>query len=279
MTPTNRCLDGETLAAWIDGGLSRSDAAMAEAHVSSCPRCQEIAGLIVKTTPPATVAAPWWRARAAWLVPATVGVAAVGLWIIAPTSPAPSPVSPPAPSDRQRVEGPAAIAPLESSRDAAVPAPPAVPPPGAAREPVPVPQQADQRKDLKRETKAADVQARANTGAAAAAPPAASATAAPTGASERFADQQGARQESAKAGAKAAVSPDGALQWRVTDRGALERSTDGGATWQAVNVGITATFTTIQAPEPRVALVTTTDGRVFRTTDGGATWRRLAPKL
>ena len=47
MTPTNRCLDGETLAAWVEGGLSRTDAAMAEAHVSSCPRCQEIAGLIV----------------------------------------------------------------------------------------------------------------------------------------------------------------------------------------------------------------------------------------
>ena len=62
MTPTNRCLDGETLAAWVDGGLSRNDAAMAEAHVSSCPRCQEIAGLIVKTMPAAiadaTVVAP-----------------------------------------------------------------------------------------------------------------------------------------------------------------------------------------------------------------------------
>jgi photosystem II stability/assembly factor-like uncharacterized protein len=46
-----------------------------------------------------------------------------------------------------------------------------------------------------------------------------------------------------------------------------------------VTVGITATFTTVQAPEPRVALVTTTDGRVFRTSDGGATWQLVAPKL
>lgn len=256
VTPTNRCLDGETLAAWVDGGLSRSDAAMAEAHVSSCPRCQEIAGLIVKTTPVTAVAPPWWRARAAWLVPATVGVAAIGLWMIAPKSPAPL------------AKPPAAIAPLESSREAAVPAAPAVAPPVAAREPLPVPQQADQRKDLKRETQAADVQARANTGAAA--------PAAPPAASERLADQRGARQESAKAGAKAAVSPDGALHWRIADRGALERSTDGGATWQAVNVGITATFTAVQAPEPRVAIVTTADGRQFRTTDGGASWQPVA---
>lgn len=279
MTPTNRCLDGETLAAWVDGGLSRSDAAMAEAHVSSCPRCQEIAGLIVKTTPPPAAEAPWWRARAAWLVPAAASVVAVGLWIIAPISPAPSPSPPPAPSERQRVEGPAGSAPVESAGDAAAPAAPAVPPPVAARERVPVPQQADQRQDLKREAKAADVQTRANTGAAAAAPPAASAAAAAerAAASGRVADEQGARQESAKAGAKAAVSPDGDLHWRITDRGTLERSTDRGATWQAVDVGITATFTAIQAPEPRVALVTTADGRVYRTTDGGATWRMQDP--
>jgi hypothetical protein len=268
VTPTKRCLDGETLAAWVDGGLSRSDATMAEAHVSSCPRCQEIAGLIVKTTPPTTVAPPWWRARAAWLVPATVGVTAVGLWIVAPTSPAPSP------------RPPAAIAPLEPMRDAAVPAAPAVAPPVAERQPVPVPQQADQRKDLKREKKSDDVQARATTAAnAAAAPAEPPAAPPPAAASERLAARQGAREESAKAGAKAAVSPDGALHWRITDRGAVERSTDRGATWEAVNVGIAATFSTVQAPEPRVALVTTTDGRVFRTSDGGATWQLVAPKL
>jgi hypothetical protein len=281
VTPTNSCLDGETLAAWVDGGLSRSDAAMAEAHVSSCPRCQEITGLVVKTTPMTPVAVPWWRARAAWLVPATVGVAAVGLWIIAPTSPAPSPVRPPAPSERQRVEGPATIAPLESARDAAVPAAPPVAPPAAA--PEPVPQQAGRRQDLKREKEAADrVQARANTAATAPAPPAAVAApteaAPPAAASARPAAEQGARQESAKGGAKDAVSPDGALHWRITDRGALERSTDRGTTWQAVNVGITATFTTVQAPQARTAIVTTTDGRQFRTTDGGATWS-LVPKM
>ena len=75
------------------------------------------------------------------------------------------------------------------------------------------------------------------------------------------------------------TSPDGSIRWRITDRGTLERSTDGGAAWQAVNVGVTATFTTVQAPEPRTAVVTTTDGRVFRTTDGGTTWQLVAPKL
>jgi hypothetical protein len=255
VTPTNRCLDGETLAAWVDGGLSRNDAAMAEAHVSSCPRCQEIAGLIVKTTPVAVVDVPWWRRRAAWLVPVTAGVAAAGLLMIAPTNPAPSPA--PAP----------AAATLEPAGNAATPAaPPTAPrvaPPAEtkAKETTPAETRKERPRDQRANTKVA--------AAPAAAPSAA--TAPPAAAAGRLAGEQPVRQSSAVA-SKQAVSPDGALRWRITERGALERSTDGGTTWQAVNVGVTATFTTIQAPEPRTALVRTTDGRAFRTSDGGATW-------
>jgi hypothetical protein len=247
VTPTNRCLDGETLAAWVDGGLSRNDAAMAEAHVSSCPRCQEIAGLIVKTTPVTVVDAPWWRRRAAWLVPVTAGVAAAGLLMIAPTNPAPSPA--PAP----------AAATLESARHAA---PPAAPPAAPAVAPPAETKPAETKKERQRDE-------RANTEVAAA--PAAAAP--PAAAAGRLADEQSARQTFAKTAAKQAVSPDGVLHWRITDRGALERSTDGGTTWHAVKIGVTATFTTVQAPEPRTALVTTTDGRRFRTTDAGTTWQ------
>lgn len=267
MTPTNSCLDGETLAAWVDGGLSRHDAAMAEAHVSSCPRCQEIAGLIVKTTPAAVAGAPWWRRRAAWLVPVTAGVTAAGLLLIAPKNPSPSPA--PAP----------AAATLESARTAATPsAPPTMAPvaPPAEKKATET-HSAGTRKEEQRDERAnaaADAAAApAAQPSAATAPPAAAAAAAPPAAAEgRLRDEQPARQSFALAG-KRAVSPDGALQWRITDRGALERSTDGGTTWQAVNVGGTATFTTVQAPEPRTAIVTTSDDRQFRTTDAGATWQ------
>jgi len=112
--------------------------------------------------------------------------------------------------------------------------------------------------------------------APAAAPPAtaapARAAAAPPAAVSGQVAEQVAQKGFAAVAAKDAVSPDGALRWRITDRGALERSTDGGTTWQAVNVGTTATFTTVEAPERRTAIVTTTDGRRFRTTDAGATW-------
>ena len=263
MTPTNRCLDGETLAAWVDGGLSRNDAAMAETHVSSCPRCQEIAGLIVKTRPVTVVDAPWWRRRAAWLVPVTAGVAAAGLLMIAPTQPAPGPAPAPAAATATRESAPDAATP------AAPPAAPAVAPPAETKATETRP--AETKKERQR-----DERAKSGVAAAPAAAPSA-ATGPPAAAAGGLADEQSARQTLAKTAAKQAVSPDGALHWRITERGALERSTDGGTTWQAVNVGVTATFTTIQAPGSRTAVVTTADGRVFRTSDGGATWQLVPP--
>jgi len=268
VTPTNRCLDGETLAAWVDGGLSRTDAAMAEAHVSSCPRCQEITGLIVKTRPVTVVDAPWWRRRAAWLVPVTAGVAAAGLLMIAPTQPAPGPAPAPAAATR------------ESAPDAATPAAPPVAPLAETRAADKKPAEtrpAETKKERQRDERANTAVAGAAAPAPAAPPAAASAAGPPAAAAGRLADELSARQTLAKTAAKQAVSPDGALHWRITERGALERSTDAGTTWHAVNVGVTATFTTIQAPEPRTALVTTTDGRVFRTLDGGATWQLVPP--
>ena len=265
MTPTNACLDAETLAAWVDGGLSRNDAAMAEAHVSSCPRCQAIAGLIVKTAPVTPAGAPWWRARAPWLIPITAGVVAAGLLMIAPAdSPTPAALTP-GPAVATPTAGPPAAtakgragAERRASRGSAGPRCSGGCSPRLRRSRHPRSRRKERQRD-ERKNAAADTAV-----PAAPAPPAA--------VSGRVAAEQTARQEFAAAAAKDAVSPDGALRWRITDRGALERSTDGGTTWQAVNVGTTATFTTVEAPEPRTAIVTTTDGRRFRTTDAGATW-------
>ena len=103
-----------------------------------------------------------------------------------------------------------------------------------------------------------------------------------------------------------------APHWRVFASGTVERSTDGGATWSAVQIDPPAPITSGAAPTPtscwligrggvvlistngqpfvrvtpptagdlasiratsaRDATVTTTDGRSFRTTDGGVTW-------
>jgi hypothetical protein len=125
------------------------------------------------------------------------------------------------------------------------------------------------------------------------------------------------------------VSPDPASRWRVVPSGAgspgsrgspgspgtiVQRSTDGGSTWQTQETGVAATLTAGASPTPsvcwlvgpagtvllstdgrswqrlafpeaanlasvtatdaRTATVTATDGRKFSTTDGGLTWAR-----
>jgi photosystem II stability/assembly factor-like uncharacterized protein len=106
-------------------------------------------------------------------------------------------------------------------------------------------------------------------------------------------------------------------RWRILDGGIVERSTDGGSTWQAQSTGVTVTLTSGASPAPTIcwlvgpggivllstdgrswqriafpegmdltsvrasddthATVTTADGRAFGTTDGGASWAR-APR-
>jgi hypothetical protein len=84
--PSGRCLDAEMLAAWIDGDLTAADVSAAEAHVSSCARCQAMMAAIVRSTPPAVAPVPWWRRGWALgaLVPLTAGAAAIAIYIATP---------------------------------------------------------------------------------------------------------------------------------------------------------------------------------------------------
>ena len=50
------CLDAETLAAWIDGGLCGSALVVAQSHVADCVRCQALVGTLARTA--AIVPAP-----------------------------------------------------------------------------------------------------------------------------------------------------------------------------------------------------------------------------
>lgn len=82
-----RCLDAETLAAWIDGGLTSQELRQAELHVSSCARCQAAVAATMRSAP-LVAASEAERSRAwrlGWLVPLAAGVAAVGLWFMVPS--------------------------------------------------------------------------------------------------------------------------------------------------------------------------------------------------
>ena len=312
-TATKSCLDAETLAAWVDGGLDARAAALAEAHVSSCPRCQEIAGLIIKTTPTTVEARSWFSLRAAWLVPLTAGVAAVGLWMIVPTDRATAPPTPASIAAAPKVaQAPPADRALADQLKQKAPAAPA--------EEFRAKEQGARARDLGAKNEAASAkapsrqggelakdadkkrfdEARADTAADAnklaaqtppvfappppspAAPPRpqaapAAVSPAPAGAaaseSRRIEAQSPARQTFAQVVTREAASPDGSVRWRLTSTNTLERSTDQGRTWVSVETGAGGPLASVEATDNNIATVTTVDGRQFRTTDSGKTWR------
>jgi len=131
---------------------------------------------------------------------------------------------------------------------------------------------------------------------------------------QRAADRILARQVAGGPAPTTVLSPDPRSRWRLLSGGAVQRSLDGGATWQTQQTGVTTTFTagaspstlvcwivgprgtvqlstdgltwkpvpvpeaidlvSIRATDDKNAGVTAADGRSFVTADGGATWRR-----
>ena len=247
------CLDAETMAAWVDGGLDRQAAAMAETHVSSCGRCQARVGLIAKSVPDVStiVAEPWWRRyRAGWMIPLTAGVAAVGLWMIVPTERT-------APPPMQVASAPArAEAPAQAMNATAETPDPAVP-------------RKDQPLKLakKNEAKLEDRQFADETRAAertVAAPPALA----------EIAPKALGRMVRATA-SREILSPDPRIRWRLLDSGNIEISSDGGATWEVTSTGATAPLTAGSSPSAGVCWIVGGSGTVLLTTDGRG-WRRVA---
>jgi photosystem II stability/assembly factor-like uncharacterized protein len=108
------------------------------------------------------------------------------------------------------------------------------------------------------------------------------------------------------------VSPDPMSRWRIAGGRSVERSSDGGATWQPQQAGATsdlvagsspsstvcwlvgraglvlltidgrqwrpvafpvpADLSAVRATDASTAVITTSDGRTFRTSDAGQTW-------
>ena len=181
----------------------------------------------------------------------------------------------------------------------------------AAKDQVPI-DAAAKREALVAQTKAdADEQSRANAAAAKAfvAPPQPPApAAAPQRAESRL---MSARVDAVSGATIVSTSP--LSRWRTVPGGAVDRSTDGGSTWQRQQTGVTSTLTAGASPSPlvcwlvgqrgivllstdgtawmrvafpepidlvsvratdaRTATVTASDGRAFDTTDGGTTWK------
>jgi hypothetical protein len=335
---SSACLDAETVAAWFDGALSRRDRTTAEAHVSTCARCQAVLAATAKTAAPSS-ARKWWQAPTVrWLVPiAVTSAAALVLWVKTPDQRRSF--------EAARSEQPEAVAETPTAQTSTA-APATVAPPARQTAP-PLPQTArrlDRRADSHDEKAPAAPEAPRRESANLKAPDSLLTVQAPNGApsaSERDAIANSRAEPAAPRSAAPPpisglaetvvvpfrqvakanesvvaldlVSPNRNSRWRILPGGGVERSTDGGATWQTQSTGASATLTAGAAPAPTIcwlvgpagivvlstdgrtwqrvtfpeavdlvsirasdganATVTAADGRTFRTSDGGRTWR------
>lgn len=250
---TDACLDAETVAAWMDGGLDPASLALAEAHASNCARCQALLGTVTRTTPAAAVAEPrtarLWRW---WFAPLAATAAAVAVWTVVPQGPL---TAPPAPTAAESA-APEAKAQARTDRDM-------TDAPAARAEAVAPKLKApavETRERPAESAKAADAVAEGRV--AAAAPPAA-----PSIGLRSQAEPEADPQITARS------SPTPNVIWAVGRGGMVMLATDG-RTFQLVPFPETVDLTAVTAEDESRADVTTADGRVFRTADGGRTWTR-----
>lgn len=304
------CLDADTLAAWSDGVLSGAERAAAESHAATCARCQAMLAAMALTAPPAP-ARQWWRAGTyRWLMPLAAAAAAVVLWVAIPSTPvAPQTAAPrtlpmietaaPAPSEPRAGDGAMVRLKPDATKRVAVPPPAervqanraapsapravAAPPRLPGSRPVGIDAFA-----LSAVPAAPPPPALAQPSAAPQAPsdavaPLASAAAA-VGAAPNANESVQLRSERAAAPAQALaktsaavpeiVSPDRNVRWRIRTAGSVDRSTDGGLTWQTQAAGVATPLVSGAAPSPAICWVVGRGGVVLRSTDG-ATWQRV----
>ena len=270
------CPDAETLAAWVDRrGLTTAAATEVEAHLSSCGDCQAVIATVVRATPAALRSEPWWRRATTirWLVPLTAAAAAVAVWVAIPNdarnreagnrvAPSVQPASPRAdlrPGDELRQKESKDNSLTKNEQAAATAA-----------------------------TQGAAALTAPSSGAPAAqdaTPTFANATAPQEAAASSDLKKQGAREEAATAARRRALaapeavageirSSDSLIRWRVGRAGAVDYSTNGGLTWEALSTGVSADLAAGSSPSPTVCWVVGRTGTVILSLDG-RTWQRL----
>jgi hypothetical protein len=277
------CLDAETLAAWMDDALAAEERAAAESHVAGCARCQSLLAAMAKTTPADAGRAAWWRRPLAWAIPLTAATAALVIWVAVPKV------------GERRAQVVSVPDSESTSRPPASVAAPASPPPrasadakpGVELETVPQKQLPVEKKDLQgqgagnrvdrversRQSAADERFAAAQAGAAAAAaPPPPAAPAAP---SSPVVAGEMAKAMVARAPAMVEiVSSNPGSRWRIVSGATIQRSMDGGSTWQDQQIGVAGPLTAGSSPAPSVCWLVGHGGTVVLTTDGRS-WRRL----
>src|SRR5262245_20915800 len=301
------CLDVETLAAWADNALDANARAAAEAHAAGCARCQAMLAAMARTAPEpdaARAATSRWRLPlSGWLIPSAAAAIAVLVWVMVPARTDPVVVHQ---ETKLAKSSPSSLATVPSSSTRETPAAgPADA--GAPSSALDATSGAPHDRRARREDTKTDKDAALRLDRASPAPEAGASAPAPAAAAT-------AKLFSAGEAETVVVSSNPASRWRIQQAGAVQRSTDGGATWQVQSTGVTETLSAGSSPSPsvcwlvgpggavvlstdgrswtrvafpeavslaavratddKVATVTTADGREFVTDDGGLTWRK-----
>lgn len=284
-TPTDACLDAETLAAWADGGLSAKEVAAVELHASNCSRCMAVLATMERTAPAASATHAWTPARLfRWLVPLTAAATAIAIWVAVTDRP----ITPVQPAPAHDVSAGSEFGTPNLESGARTPEPPA-----ELRADAPSVRQEESqlRDEFRRERVAPEAPGATAGAAAAAAPPAAApeaAAPAPTVSTDTLAEAMTATpQRSAFRSLTTtteSVSPSNpSIRWRIVASASVERSADAGETWTRTTVppGVApnntpaVTIVAVRAVDGSRAVVRTSAGTELYTTDGGLSWTRV----
>jgi hypothetical protein len=114
------CLDAETVAAMVDGGLLPHARTAAEAHASTCARCQALIAVMIRTTPEPAPRRAWWQMPSLrWAAPLVATGLAVAVWVaVGVRQPSVAPMSVPATVPApERKALPSVQAPADARRD------------------------------------------------------------------------------------------------------------------------------------------------------------------
>lgn len=259
------CLDAETLATWMDGGLTNAALEDVRAHVADCERCQALVGAIGRTRAAIPASEPQ-RAPRRWLmwgVPLAAAATAIAVWVAIPQQRNAAVVAPAVPREKQ---------------ERAVPEPPAAPTPesrsaNTAASPSPSGQRSDDIAQLAPDAVITESAPPPLAPPAAAAPKAVAGQSAPR--AEALARDAaglcGPAPPPGAAGQLIATSAAGGVCWAVGRAGLVLRSIDG-RIWERINFPEMTDLSSVRATDASTASMSTADGRTFSTANGGQTW-------
>lgn len=282
MTIDRNCLDAETVAAWMDGGLDAASVAAAEAHASTCERCQALLATVVKTLPIEDLAqgdeargtARLWKW---WLAPLAATAAAVTIWMVVPQTPMQTSMQSPAPARETVADAPAKAQPQGPPAEFA-PAPATATPPARdnSRRNVPAASNEDQNKLAATAADAAkaDAEALGRKDASASAR---------EQSGELLRDKQGKREEGKalaemrQAAEPAAVPPAAAASGTAAER--MREAPAAPSIGAATQLRKQVSTPTVVSPDPNSRWRVMAGGTIERSEDGGRVWIpvRLAP--